>query len=167
MPNSVKTFYISSAIARVAPDLLKALTILSDTNVRRSSVAREGSKPCGKLEKNPHFSRWLKCLLFTSFSKTLLTTERKLTGRYFLAVDLSPTFLNTGTTDETFQQFGKQDSFRQILNSSAKIYESSGSQFFRTTTGMLSESGAFDKLRFFMNFWIIFGVLQKYYAIWD
>ena len=30
----------------------------------------------------------------------------------FLAVDLSLTFLNTGTTDETFQQPGKQDSFR-------------------------------------------------------
>ena len=95
MPNSVKTFYISSAIARIAPYVLKALTILSDTNVRRSSVDR----------------------------------------------DLSPTFLNTRTADETFQQFGKQDSFRYILDSSAKIYESSGSQFFRTTTGMLSGSG--------------------------
>ena len=30
----------------------------------------------------------------------------------FLAVDLSPTFLNTGTTDETFQQSGKQDSLK-------------------------------------------------------
>ena len=27
--------------------------------------------------------------------------------------------LNTGTTNETFQQFGKQDSFRHILKSSA------------------------------------------------
>ena len=34
----------------------------------------------------------------------LLTTERRLTGPKFLAVDLSPTFLNTGTTVETFQQ---------------------------------------------------------------
>ena len=28
---------------------------------------------------------------------------------------VSPTFLNTGTTNETFQQSGKQDSFRHIL----------------------------------------------------
>ena len=39
----------------------------------------------------------------------------------FLAVDLSPTFLSTGTTDETFQQSGKQDSVRHLLKSSASI----------------------------------------------
>ena len=32
-----------------------------------------------------------------------------------LAVDLSPTFLNIGTTDETFQQSAKQDSLRHLL----------------------------------------------------
>ena len=36
-------------------------------------------------------------------------------------VDLSPTFLNTRTTDETFQQSGKQDSFRHLLKSSANM----------------------------------------------
>ena len=60
-------------------------------------------------------------LLFTSFSKTLLTTERRLTGCQFLAVDLSPAFLNTGTTDETFQQSGKQDSLRHLLKSLANM----------------------------------------------
>ena len=47
----------------------------------------------------------------------------------FLAVDFSPTFLNTGTTDKTFQQSGNEDSFRHILKSLAGMYESSGSQF--------------------------------------
>ena len=65
----------------------------------------------------------------TSFSQTLLTTERKLTWLQFIAVDLSPT-LNTGTTNETFQQSGKQDSFIHLLKSSASVEESSGSQFF-------------------------------------
>ena len=36
--------------------------------------------------------------------------------------------------DETFQQSGKQDSFRHLLKSSASIWEMLGSQFFRTTT---------------------------------
>ena len=36
--------YISSAAARVAPDLLKALKILSETTVRRSAVDREDLK---------------------------------------------------------------------------------------------------------------------------
>ena len=86
----------SSGTARVVPDLLKAIEILSDTTVRRSAVNRD-------------------------LTKTLLTTERRLTGRCFLAIDLSPTFLNTGTTNETFQQLGKQDSFRYLLKSSASM----------------------------------------------
>ena len=92
----------SSAAARVAPDLLKAQALLSDPTVRRSAVDREDPKPHWKSEKRPQFSRSSTILLFTSFSKTLLATERRLTERYFLAVDLSQTFLNTGTTDTTF-----------------------------------------------------------------
>ena len=57
------------------------------------------------------------------YSKTLLTTERRLTGWQVLAVDLSSTFFNTGTTDTTFRQSGKQDSFRHIQNSSASMYD--------------------------------------------
>ena len=60
----------------------------------------------------------------------------------FLAVDLSPTFLTTGTTDETFQQSGKQDFSRHILKISASTYDISGSQLFRTTTGLQSEPDA-------------------------
>ena len=33
-----------------------------------------------EIRKRPHFSRWSTTLLFTSFSKALLATERKLTG---------------------------------------------------------------------------------------
>ena len=83
--------------------------------------------------------------LFTSFLKTFLTTERRLTEQSFLAVDLSLIFLNTGTTDETFQQSGKLDSFRHVLKSSSIMYESSDSQFFRTTTGIQSHSDALMK----------------------
>ena len=51
------------------------------------------------------------------------TNHRKKTNRavVFLAEDLSPTFINTGTTDETFQQSGKQDSLRHLLKSSATV----------------------------------------------
>ena len=75
-----KALDISSATAPVAPDLLKALAILSDATVRRSAVYPEDLKLYWKSEKIPHFSRWSTILLFTSFSKTLLTTERRLTG---------------------------------------------------------------------------------------
>ena len=45
-----------------------------------------------------------------------------------MTVDLSATSLNTGTTNETFKQLGKQDSFMYILKSSASMYESSDIQ---------------------------------------
>ena len=71
---------ISSATAQVAPDLLKAQAILSDATVRGFAVDWEDLKPYWKSEKRPHFSRRSANLLFTSFSKILLTTERRLTG---------------------------------------------------------------------------------------
>ena len=51
-------------------------------------------------------------------------------------VAVSPTFLNSGATDQTFQESGKQDSFRHIWESLASILKSSDSQFFRPTTGI-------------------------------
>ena len=75
----LKALDISSATARVAPDLLKALAILSDTIARRSAVDREDLKPYWKSEKRPDFSKWSTILLFASFLKTLVTTERRLT----------------------------------------------------------------------------------------
>ena len=71
-----------------------------------------------------------------------------------------PTFLNTGTTDAGFQQSGKQDSLKQLLRSSASMKESSGSQFFRTTTGIQSGPDAFGKSRFIMTFLTILGVTE-------
>ena len=46
------------ATAWVAPHLLKALAILSDTTVRRSPVDREDLKPYLISEKRPYFSKW-------------------------------------------------------------------------------------------------------------
>ena len=39
------------------------------------------------------------------------------------------------------------------------MYESSGSQFFRTTTGIQSEPGAFDESRFVITFLTILEVM--------
>ena len=65
------------------------------------------------------------------FFKDSTNHRIRLTGWQFLAEDLSPTFLNTGTTNETFQQCGKQNFLRHILKSSANRYETSGSQFLK------------------------------------
>ena len=41
------------------------------------------------------------------------------------------------------------------------MYESSGSQFFRTTTGIPPVSNVFDESRFVMNFLTFLGVTEK------
>ena len=46
------------------------------------------------------------------------------------------------------------------MKSSASMWESSGSQFFRTTTRIQSGQDAFDKLRLIMTFLIIVGVTE-------
>ena len=80
-PNPIKTLRYIKCCNSNSLRHIKSLGILSDTTVRRSAVNREDLKPYWKSEKRPHFSRWSTILLFTSFSKTLLTTERRLTRR--------------------------------------------------------------------------------------
>ena len=48
----------------------------------------------------------------------------------------------------------------QILDSSASLWEGSGSQFYWTTTGIHSRPDAFDKSRFLMTFLTILGVTE-------
>ena len=48
---------MSSATARVIPDLLKVLAIPSDRTARRSAVDGEDLKPYWKSEKRSNFSR--------------------------------------------------------------------------------------------------------------
>ena len=78
-----KALDMSSTTAQVARDLLKAPAILSNTTIRRSAVDWEDLEPYWKSQKIPHFSRWSTILLFTSCLKTLLTSERRLTGQLF------------------------------------------------------------------------------------
>ena len=55
---------------------------------------------------------------------------------------------------------GKQDSFRHMLKSSASIYESSGSQFFKTMTVIQSGPDTFDESRFIKTFLTILVVIE-------
>ena len=56
------------------------------------------------------------------------------------------------TIFKTFQQFGKQYSLRHILKGSANMYESSGSQFLKSTNGIDSSPDTFDESRLNMTF---------------
>ena len=65
----------------VGPDLLKAQSILLDKIVRRSVVEQEDLRLYWKPTKKSYSLKWSTSLLFTCFSKILLTTERRLMGR--------------------------------------------------------------------------------------
>ena len=77
-----KALDISSATAGVVPDLLKVLSILSDSIQFCEKFCSWLRRPKTTMEirKKSTFSRWSTILLFTNFSKTLLTAERRLTG---------------------------------------------------------------------------------------
>ena len=67
-----------------------------------------------------------------------------------------------GAANETFEQSGKQYSFRHILKSLASMYESSGSQFFITITGIQSGLDTFDEPRFVMTFLGVMEILFSF-----
>ena len=104
-------------------DLLKILATLSDTTIPTSAIDQKTWNHTGN-QKKDLISRWLMTVIY-KFFKTLLTTKRRLTVQYFLAVDLSTTYADLQITDETFPHSGKQDCFKQILQSLANMYGSS------------------------------------------
>ena len=117
-----KALDMSSATAQVAPDLLKALPILSDTTVRRSAVDWEDIKPYWKSEKD-HISlgdqQFYYYQVFQRLCQPQTLTDRAVV--FSCGPSSSPTFLNTGATYKTFKQSRKEDSFRHLLKSSARM----------------------------------------------
>ena len=78
-----------------------------------STVDRKAPKPILKVRE--------KASDVKMFSRTIinkdLTNNRKKAYRTISGSDLSPSFLKTGSTDEDFQQEGKQDSAKHLLYS--------------------------------------------------
>ena len=70
---------MSSATARVAPDLLKVLKVLPDTTARRSAVDQEDLKPYWKSEKD-HISLGDQQFYYLQVFKDF-TNHRKKTNR--------------------------------------------------------------------------------------
>ena len=109
-----KALDISSATAGVAPDLLIALPILSDTTVKRSAVDQEDLKPYWKSEKSYISLVIDKPIIFKFFND--FTNHRKNTNR---AVVFScrpcPKILKNWDNRRNLPKTGKQESFRQLL----------------------------------------------------
>ena len=80
---------ISTATARVAPDLLKAPAILSDTTVRRSAVDQEDLKPYWNTEKNPTFLQVINNFIIYKLFKDF-SNHRKKTNRVVVVFSCRP-----------------------------------------------------------------------------
>ena len=133
-----KALDISRAMALEICPPSRAELILEVMAVRMSAVDLEARKPYWKSLKRPFFSRWATRSVLMTDSNNLLIMLRRLMGRYCDGSDWSPEFLKTGQTADSFQQSGKHSSWMHLLNNFARIGESSGDRFFRTTTGILS-----------------------------
>ena len=99
-----------------------------------------------KLEiKRLLFSSW-STNQFTSFSQTLLTTERKQRS----LPNILKHWVHIWNIPQ-IQQSGKLDSFKHLLKRSANMCEHLGSQFLRTTTGIQSGPNAEIKIGYLFN----------------
>ena len=152
----LKALGISSTTVWIAADILKALPILSDTTAKSYTVDWEDLKAYLKSEEAIFLERSNMPIIYKFFKDFI--NHRKKTKKVFLVVDLSPTFLNTETSEKIFWQFGKQDYFRHIMKSWANMPESSDSLFFRITIGVQPGPDAFDESKLVMTFLTHLGV---------
>ena len=147
-------------MALVIYPLSRAELILEVMTVRMSAVDLEARKPYWKSLRRPLFSRWATRSVLMTDSNSLLIMLRRLIGRYCEGSDWSPEFLKTGQTEDSFQQSGKHSSWMHLLNNFARIGESSGDKFFKTTTGILSGPVALDDSSSLILFDTSFAVTQ-------
>ena len=71
--------------------------------------------------KKATFLEVINSLIIYKFIQDFTNHRKKTNKAVVFSSSRSPTFLNTSTADETFQQPGKQDSLRHLLKSSANM----------------------------------------------
>ena len=156
MLNPIKSLITSSATAQVAPDLLKALAILSDRAVRRSAVDQEDLKPFSKSEKKASFLKVINKPIIYKFFQNFTNHRQKTNRTLLLSHRTYPSILKYKDLPVSLDT-GKLEN-KIVLISSASLYEISGSHLFRTTTEIQSGPDTFDKSRLVMSFLTNLGV---------
>ena len=154
MPNPVKSFgYVKCYIQLESPKPIKSTRYTIRYNYQKICSWLRIPKTILVIKKG-HISLGKFFKYFTNDRKKTISAKA-FSCRPFLNI-------HAGTIDETFKQSRRQDPFSHLLKSSAGTYGSSGSQFFRTTIGLQSGPGTFDKWRFDRTFSTILGVTEIY-----
>ena len=81
LPNPVKCIGYIKCYSLSRPIPVKSPSNSIRYNCNKICSGPRRPKTILEIRKRPHFSRWSIVLLFTGFSKTLLTTKKSLTGR--------------------------------------------------------------------------------------
>ena len=115
MPNPVKSLGYIKCYSSSSPRPVKSPSNSIRYNCKKICSGSRRPKPILEIRKKAKFLWVINNCIIYKFFKDFTNHRRRLTGWLFIAVDLSPTFLNIGTADETFQQ-----------------------SFFRATTGIQS-----------------------------
>ena len=127
-----KALDILSVIGHVAPDLLKALAILSDTSVRRSTVDREDHKTITRNQKKKAtFLQVINKPVIYKFFKDFANHRKKNNRVVIFSHRLFYNILKYMDHQGALQTIYKTRLLQIILKTAASIYESSCSQFFR------------------------------------
>ena len=113
MPNSVESLKYIKCYSSSSPRPVKSPSSLIRHNCQKIWSWLRRPKTILEIIKKTTFLEVIDKPIIYKFFKDF-TNHRKKT---ILAVDLYPTLLNTRSTNETFQQSGKQDSFRHVLKS--------------------------------------------------
>ena len=138
--------------------MLKAAGIQSDTTVRRSAVEQENLEQYLKSEKIGFLEVINKPCIYTFF-KDYTSRNRTLPFilKYRNQIHKSSSWhILDKVLDETFQQFGKQNSLKHLLKSSANKYES---QVFSSSQPLEYNQ---DPTAFWQSYYYLFNQLVSY-----
>lgn len=111
--------------ARASPFLFRTLQILSEIIVSASSVDIEKRQLCSLSDRRDCDVRYFTNLAWIRSSSSFTNRGRRLIGLQSEGSDGSLEFLSTGTTDDRFQQSGKQEDASHLLYSLEKQVASS------------------------------------------
>ena len=122
MPKPVKRLGYTKCYSSISNRPIKNPSSSIRCNCKKTCSLSKRPEIIMKIRKKVTFLEVIKESIIYKFSKDF-TNQRKEANilidlRPLDTVDLFPTFLNKGSTDELFEQSGNQNSFRHILKSS-------------------------------------------------
>ena len=121
MPNPVKSFGYIKCYSSSSPKSVKSPSNSIRYNCQKICSWSRRPKTVLEIRKKISFLYVINNPIIYKFFKYFSNHRKKTNREKVFSSRPFPTFLNTWTTNETFQQSGEQDSFGHLLKSSASM----------------------------------------------